>query len=197
MRRVECIRGSLTLGKNEASSPKAKKILSEAYIQPDVEIFPAFGYGEEPHVVTLLQESGAPIQSEGKVGTFHSTSTKLQLDVALDGGEIGACPPQIAFRKVKRECCLSPGLVARVQIYEGQTMSFVLRNDAQDDVIPQITSLVLDEAQHDTQNFWYNFLAQSRYKGRWMEVVSRSLMILKMLTFGEYSLDSSPFLTFS
>lgn len=79
------------------------------------------------------------------------------------------------------------GLVAKVQIREGQTVSFVLRNDLPNHITERITPLVLDAQQHDTQSFWYNFIAQSQYRGRWREVVERSLMILKMMTYGALS----------
>lgn len=80
---------------------------------------------------------------------------------------------------------LGEGLVARVEIKAGQSLSFILRNDIPDHVDEIINTGILDTQQHDTQVFWQNFIAQSRYQGRWMEVVSRSLMILKMLTYGK------------
>lgn len=123
---------------------------------------------------------------DSKVATFHSKDDKLQLDVALENGEDNKCEPMIIFKKVKRPGLPGEGLVARIQIYEGQTMSFVLRNDVPDHVTKNITTLVLDSQQHDTQSFWYNFISQSKYRGRWREVVSRSLMILKMMTYGKF-----------
>lgn len=151
----------------------------------DVEIFPAFGYAKEPHVTTLLHNTHHSLAEQSKMATFHSEEVKLQLDVAIEKGEDEKSCPNITFRKVQRPGMLGEGLVARVRIEEGQSMSFVLRNDIEDHITPNITNLVLDGQQHDTQSFWYNFISQSKYKGRWMEVVSRSLMILKMMTFGK------------
>lgn len=71
----------------------------------------------------------------------------------------------------------------RCTLSEGQAISFVLREDKSDHMTPQISTEVLDKIQHDTQTFWYNWISKSTYKGRWREVVSRSLMILKLLTF--------------
>lgn len=85
---------------------------------------------------------------------------------------------------------LGEGLVAQIKIHEGQAISFVLRNDISNHVTESISAHILDVQQHDTQAFWYNFISQSKYKGQWREVVSRSLMILKMLTFGKSSQPS-------
>lgn len=77
------------------------------------------------------------------------------------------------------------GLVGRIEICEGQSLSIVLREDSTSHVTEDITTQVLDSQQRDTQTFWYKYISQSKYKGRWREVVSRSLMILKMMTYGE------------
>lgn len=150
----------------------------------DVEIFPAFGYGRDPHVTTLFQETHTSVDEKSKIATFHSKDVRLQLDVAIERGENEFSCPSIEFRKEMRPKMLGEGLVARVHIAEGQAISFVLRNDLENHITENITTLVLDAQQHDTQSFWYNFISQSKYKGRWREVVSRSLMILKMLTYG-------------
>jgi len=80
------------------------------------------------------------------------------------------------------------GLQATIVINEGESISFVLRNDSNQHVTEHITSSVLDNQQHDTQQYWFNFISQCRYKGRWREVVTRSLMILKLLTYGKHTL---------
>ncbi|KAL7932630.1 glycoside hydrolase family 15 protein [Trichoderma chlorosporum] len=161
VRRVECIRGSLPI---------------------DVEIFPAFGYGLHPHETTLLRPTHTCEHRESKIGTFHSKDVKLQLDVAVDN-HMGHNYPDISFQKVKKEEMLGEGLASRFTLTAGQSISFILRNDIPDHITEIITDEVLDSQQHDTQTFWYNFISQSRYKGRWREVVARSLMILKLLTY--------------
>ncbi|OPB41934.1 GH15 alpha-glycosidase (Glucoamylase and related glycosyl hydrolases) [Trichoderma guizhouense] len=159
VRRVECIRGSLPV---------------------DVEIFPAFGYGLHPHETTLLRPTHTSEDRESKIGTFHSQDVKLQLDVAVD---MGHHYPDITFQKVKKEAMLGEGLVSRFTLTAGQSISFILRNDIPDHIAEVITDEIVDHQQHDTQMFWYNFITQSKYKGRWREVVARSLMILKLLTY--------------
>ena len=163
VRRVECIRGNLAL---------------------DVEIFPAFDYATEPHVTTIVQPVHEPGCTNSKTVTFHSKNCKLQLDVTIDKGEedVETCPTVI-FKAEKRPGMLGEGVVARILVQEGQAISFVLRNDISNHVTDHITSAVLDLQQHDTQTFWYNWIAKSKYKGRWREVVARSLLILKLMTY--------------
>lgn len=116
----------------------------------------------------------------------------MQLDVTIDDvvpeseADAAAPPaaaPSITFRKEKRDGMLGEGVVAHLEITEGQAVSFVLRNDKPDHVTENVTTAVLDGQQHDTQSFWYNWISKSKYKGRWREVVNRSLMLLKMLTY--------------
>lgn len=78
---------------------------------------------------------------------------------------------------------LSEGVVAHIHLEEGQAVSFVLRDDIPNHVTRDVTTAVLDRQQHDTQDYWFNWIAKSRYRGRWREVVSRSLLILKLLTY--------------
>ncbi|GAO16125.1 hypothetical protein UVI_02040200 [Ustilaginoidea virens] len=158
VRRVECVRGSLTL---------------------DVEIFPAFGYGLEHHVTTLC----SPSDSESKIATFHSKDVKLQVDVAVQEGDCGKGCTSVKFKKATKEGIAGEGLVARIKIHEGEAISIVLRNDLPNHITGYISALELDTKQHDTQMFWHQYIRQSKYKGRWREVVARSLMILKLMTY--------------
>ncbi|KAF6837814.1 glycosyl hydrolase [Colletotrichum musicola] len=159
VRRVECIRGRLEI---------------------DIEISPAFQYATEPHETTIL-ESIHTANSPSKSVTFHSEHYKLQLDITVDADSEAS--PSITFKKEKRDGMLGEGVVAHIVIEEGQAISLVLRNDIPDHVTENITTAVLDSQQHDTQSFWYNWISKSKYKGRWREVVNRSLMLLKMMTY--------------
>jgi GH15 family glucan-1,4-alpha-glucosidase len=139
----------------------------------------------EPHETTILNphiDSCGP--QESKTVTFRSKIASLQIDVVIDHGEEDAemCPV-VAFQKQARPGMLGEGVRARIQIQEGQAISFVLRKDSEEHITPNLTTSVLDSQQHDTQSFWYNWISKSRYKGRWREVVARSLLILKMLTY--------------
>lgn len=78
---------------------------------------------------------------------------------------------------------LGEGVVAHIHLLEGQAVSFILREDIPKHITAEITTEVVDKQQHDTQSFWFNWISKSKYKGRWREIVSRSLLILKLLTY--------------
>ncbi len=150
----------------------------------DVEIYPAFDYARATHTTEILLPEHIIGSTQSKTVTFDSKGVKLQLDVTVDRGDDdnGHCPV-IKFKKVKHEKMLGEGVVARIKLYEGQAVSFVLRDDIPNHVTRDLTTEVLDIQQHDTQSFWFNWISKSKYKGRWREVVSRSLFILKLLTY--------------
>ncbi|RYC62866.1 hypothetical protein CHU98_g3344 [Xylaria longipes] len=157
VRRAECIRGQLTL---------------------------AFDYARETHTTTILQQPKRTDDCQSKTVIFHSKHEKLQLDVCIGHGvDESMTSPSVDFKKVQRRGMQGEGVVARVMLQEGQSISFILRRDLPDHVTTNITTTVLDSKQHDTQLFWYNWLSKAQYKGAWREVVFRSLVILKMLTF--------------
>ncbi len=78
---------------------------------------------------------------------------------------------------------LGEGVVCHIHLVEGQAVSFVLRDDIPNHITREVTTEVLDRQQHDTQSYWFNWISKSKYKGRWREVVSRSLLLLKLLTY--------------
>ena len=65
---------------------------------------------------------------------------------------------------------------------EGQAISFILR-DAEDHAPDHIDTSLVDEIQMETVKFWNRWIGDSKYNGRWDTVVTRSLLILKMLIF--------------
>ena len=174
----------MSFGPAVPRGPALRKSGNELTDGSDVEIFPAFEYATEPHITTILQEEPVHHSPQSKTATFQSKTAQLQLDVSIDRGEGSDDSwPIVRFTKVKKPGMLGEGVVARVEIFEGQAVSFVIRDDKPNHVTENITSAVLDTQQHDTQAYWYNWISRSKYKGRWREVVARSLMILKLMTY--------------
>ena len=167
VRRVECVRGSMDLA---------------------IEIFPAFNYARDAHRTELLKRK----EPYSTAAIFRSDGREVQLDVTLDesgeeakgGGDGGGAGPlQVLFRKEQRQGHLGPGIVARLHLEENQAVSFILQDCSPEKSEERLTTAIVDRAQRDTQSFWADWIGQSTYKGQFREVVCRSLMILKMLTY--------------
>jgi GH15 family glucan-1,4-alpha-glucosidase len=61
-----------------------------------------------------------------------------------------------------------------------QTASFIL--EEADGESPSANPNYVSDAFKETMNFWLGWVAQSKYRGRWREMVNRSALTLKLLT---------------
>ncbi|MGH3394204.1 MAG: glycoside hydrolase family 15 protein, partial [Streptosporangiaceae bacterium] len=68
-----------------------------------------------------------------------------------------------------------------VTLREGETAGVVL--ESMGGTPHRIRPEELHGLVHDTSEFWRNWLRQSSYRGRWREVVARSAMTLKLMTY--------------
>lgn len=107
----------------------------------------------------------------------------LELHATIDCGDNDEECPNLLFTRDTECSKLGEGIKAQFTLHEGQAVSFVLRDHPPAEPDLHITTAVLDRVQKDTLKFWFNWISQSKYKGRWREIVSRSLMILKLLTY--------------
>jgi GH15 family glucan-1,4-alpha-glucosidase len=117
---------------------------------------PAFNYARDPHETTVTS-GGA---------SFHSTLLSLGL------------ASQIPFEQDGK------GVKADFTLREGETASFVLRQIEPDSDCGWVLSEEDVEAQFRlTVDFWRHWIAGCTYAGRWREVVYRSALALKLLTY--------------
>ena len=118
-------------------------------------VAPRFGYGTQPHTVRL----------DNGMALFESEAVSLALTAT-----------------VPIEC---DGLDARAdfKLLEGESAVFAL-DRVGGDVAPRACPDA--EAEQDftaTVAFWRRWLSASRYRGRWREMVHRSALTLKLLTY--------------
>jgi GH15 family glucan-1,4-alpha-glucosidase len=73
--------------------------------------------------------------------------------------------------------------VARFTLATGETAIFIL------EYVTDETPMQIESCQefaetnfHSTNNYWKNWVAESRYQGRWREMVNRSALVLKLMT---------------
>ncbi len=120
-----------------------------------IEVEPRFDYGREEHEV-VVHEHGA---------VFRAPS----LTLALTGG-IGL--------EVK-----GSDVSALFQLEPGETETFVLETVPETYVPRSFTAGEMRQDFEDTVAFWRAWLARSNYRGRWREMVHRSALVLKLLTY--------------
>ena len=131
-----------------------------------MECFPAFNYGRDSHQVVVIPESGAYFTSPT---IWLQLSTEVTLHREFTGPE-GA----------RRE-----GMAAEFTLLEGQTVAFAIGEVCEQcgDYLPPYSHVVSQQIFEDTVNYWRRWLATSTYRGRWREIVERSALVLKLLTY--------------
>src|SRR5215203_1466312 len=117
---------------------------------------PAFDYARDGHE-TVIGAEGA---------SFHSPRLSLGLAASVP---------------LKRR---SDGVVAEFTLREEQMAVFVLRQiEPDDDCGACFSELEEEELFKRTIEYWRRWLSKSTYTGRWLEMVHRSALTLKLLTY--------------
>lgn len=121
-----------------------------------LECFPALNYAREKHEIHSFPQGTVFAGSPASVGLASP------VPLAIEGN----------------------GVVAEFSLARGKTATFFLRQADQGSeanlLIPEKTG---DTFFLDTIDFWKWWLSQSRYTGRWREMVHRSALVLKLLTY--------------
>ncbi len=118
-------------------------------------VAPRFNYGMDPHTLTEVEA--------GVVFTASSSAVGLTATVPVehDGRDV----------------------TAEFKLAEGESAMFAM-DEAGSDAVPRPCSgEEAEELLAATVAFWRNWLSASRYRGRWREVVHRSALTLKLLTY--------------
>jgi len=128
-----------------------------------LECKPAFDYGRESHKVEILRDGAV----------FHNRHLSCFLGVSLSDGT-----DRIRLRADQ------DSVKSTFTLRENEIATFVFQN-ANDRRDGQLT-VSLEEGQKildATEDFWHGWLAKSKYQGRWREMVNRSALVLKLLTY--------------
>jgi GH15 family glucan-1,4-alpha-glucosidase len=120
----------------------------------DLECEPRFNYGRDQHVTSI----------SGAGAYFRSPSLSLAL----------ASPVSLA--ETPR------GAAAAFRLTAGETVSFVLE-PARELPLRPLTEREAKQLFDDTVCYWTTWIARSTYTGRWREMVNRSALTLKLLTY--------------
>jgi GH15 family glucan-1,4-alpha-glucosidase len=120
-----------------------------------VDVRPRFNYGRDAHE-TVFHERGA---------LFRSPALTLALETGV--------PLRYLDAGAHCEFTLSPG----------ESATFVLEQVPETYVPRSFTEDETRDAFEATVHYWRRWLAQSRYEGRWREMLHRSALTLKLMTY--------------
>jgi GH15 family glucan-1,4-alpha-glucosidase len=154
VRKLECVHGSMSF---------------------NVKCIPAFNYARDEHTAQLLSSksstsgnSSVLFKSKDLNLVLHSSHVNLSLDQ------------------------LNKSVDVEFSITEGQSVTFVLKEYEENDLLtdssnPFSSSFIMNEyidlLLHSTIDYWHNWLEKCTYQGRWREMVHRSVLVLKLMTF--------------
>jgi GH15 family glucan-1,4-alpha-glucosidase len=120
-----------------------------------MEMVPAFNYGRDRHE-TDRYEHGVVLRSPSLCLALETTTPIV---------------------------CQEDGLYSEFTLREGEGVSFILEAVDREYVPRPYSEAEVREAYERTMAFWRRWIAKSSYRGRWREMVQRSALTLKLLTF--------------
>jgi len=117
---------------------------------------PAFNFARTPHEITLSQKGAIFDSGKERLGLLSSVPLRQEGD----------------------------GVFAEFLLQQGDSATFVLRypEDFKEGGLLDAPARS-EDLLRDTVSFWRKWLDQSTYQGRWREMVQRSALVLKLLTY--------------
>jgi GH15 family glucan-1,4-alpha-glucosidase len=131
-----------------------------------MEAQPRFDYGRAKHE-TRVMDQGAVFSSESD--DFQLTLHRVGDPVQRDGRRAG---------EVER---IDDGISVHITLHAGETTGLMLESGG---AAPrQVSTGEVTELFEQTRDYWRRWLDRSTYTGRWREMVTRSAMTLKLMTY--------------
>jgi GH15 family glucan-1,4-alpha-glucosidase len=129
-----------------------------------IDVKPRFDYGRMPHKMELNDE-GARFYTDGLELTLHSVGPR-----GSKPADLGAVPQR-----------MGEDLRVLRTLREGETAGVVL--ESMGGKPRRLPPGEMARLTADTEQYWRKWLGRSTYTGRWREMVSRSAMTLKLMTY--------------
>jgi GH15 family glucan-1,4-alpha-glucosidase len=114
---------------------------------------------------------------------FDYARTAAETSVTGNGARFEGPGLRLALSTDVPLLATSTGVRARFTLREGQQTTFVLRLWASDGCAPAPSAEEAQRLFEETVQFWRRWLSRCTYRGRWREMVHRSALVLKLLTF--------------
>ena len=123
---------------------------------------PRFNYGRSSHTAELITDNEIIFTSKGEDKTVLRLKSSVPLELFRDDA------------------------TANFTLGAGATVDFLLEHVGKEHRENQDFKSFVTSSLFGTVNYWKNWVSHSVYKGRWMEMVNRSALVLKLLTSYRY-----------
>jgi GH15 family glucan-1,4-alpha-glucosidase len=119
---------------------------------------PRFNYARSSHKIELLSDREIIFSSDGDDKMVLRLVSNIPLNT-LDGA---------AFCQFTLE--------------SGDKADFILSDHSKNPNKERDSEAFIDQSLFDTINYWKDWISKSSYNGRWMEIINRSALVLKLMT---------------
>jgi GH15 family glucan-1,4-alpha-glucosidase len=119
---------------------------------------PRFNYARSPHKIEVKSPTEVVFASSGEDRTVLRLTSSVPL--MISGNDV----------------------VAEFILSANQTADFLLEHIDRSPKVETDFKSFVTQSLFRTVNYWKNWIAQSNYRGRWLEIVNRSALVLKLLT---------------
>jgi len=113
---------------------------------------------------------------------FDYARTRPRVSIQKNGAVFEGAGLTLALSSPVSLRATERGATARFTLSEGETTTFVLHPLAEGCEAPP-TEAQANQLFEDTVRFWRQWLSKCTYRGRWREIVYRSALVLKLLTY--------------
>ena len=139
--------------------------------------------GQASDIVRLVRGEAGTVTMRMELVLRFGSGTNIPWVQKLQDGTILAVagPDMVVLRTPVKTHGHNMTTVAEFEVRAGETVPFVLTYDASHLPVPR--SINVEEALTDTETFWTDWSSRSTFKGKHRELIQRSLITLKALTF--------------
>ncbi len=119
---------------------------------------PRFNYGRSRHTIERKSNNEVHFISTGADKTIMRFTSSVPLQI------------------------VDNDVIAEFTLADNETADFLLEHILKDHAEIKDFSAFITDSLFQTVNYWKEWISRSNYKGRWMEIVNRSALVLKLLT---------------
>ena len=127
-------------------------------VRYEMHCMPRFNYARSEHIVQAI--SGTEVIFTGSGDNNHVLRLKSSVPLRIDGTDV----------------------IAEFTLRPTETADFLLEHIDKEHPFKKDFASFITESLFETVNYWKKWVAQSTYKGRWLDMVHRSALVLKLLT---------------